>query len=134
MAPWRDGQPRTTRRLARGGLDGPRPRQGRARADDHQAFPGAYGENLTLIGIDWASLAPGDRLSIGEGDAALALELTKPASPCQTIAHWFTERRIARISAKVVPSDTRWYARVLREGEVRAGMPVRLERALPLGD
>jgi MOSC domain-containing protein YiiM/SAM-dependent methyltransferase len=105
----------------------------RVRADGHQAFPGAYGENLTLLGIDWASLAPGDRLSIGEGEAALELELTKPAAPCQTIAHWFTERRIARISAKVVPEDTRWYARVLQEGEVRAGMPVRLERALPLG-
>ena len=108
----------------------------RVRADGHQAFPGAYGENVTLLGIDWASLAPGDRLLIGGGEAALELELelTKPASPCETIAHWFIERRIARISAKVVPEDARWYARVLREGEVRAGMPVRLQRALPLGD
>ena len=27
----------------------------RVRADGHQAFPGAYGENLTLLGIDWAT-------------------------------------------------------------------------------
>ena len=106
----------------------------RVRADGHQACPGAYGENLTLLGIDWASLAPGDRMAIGEGDAALELELTKPAAPCQTIAHWFTERRIARISPKVVHEDARWYARVLREGEVRAGMPVRLEHAVRLAN
>ena len=114
----------------------------RVRADGHQAFPGAYGENLTLLGIDWAVLAPGDRLTFGEVDgevdggidAVLELELTHPAAPCQTIAHWFTERRIARISAKNVPADTRWYAKVVREGAVRPGMPVRLFCALPLAD
>jgi MOSC domain-containing protein YiiM/SAM-dependent methyltransferase len=100
----------------------------RVRADGHQAFPGAFGENLTLAGIEWAGLAAGDRLVIGEGEGALELELTKPTTPCQTIAHWFTEGRIARISAKVHPADTRWYARVLRGGPVRAGMPVRLEQ------
>lgn len=102
----------------------------RVRADGHGAFPGAFGENLTLLGIDWAALAPGDRLVVGEGegDTALELELTKHAAPCQTIAHWFTEGRIARISGKVHPADARWYARVVREGEVQAGMPVRLVR------
>lgn len=109
----------------------------RVRADGHQAFPGAFGENLTLVGIDWASLAPGQRLVFGGdaagGDAAgdgrrLELELTKPTTPCQTIAHWFTERRIARISAKVHPDDTRWYARVVRAGRVTPGMAVRLQR------
>ena len=101
----------------------------RVRADGHQSFPGAYGENLTLLGIDWAGLAPGDRLSIGEGEAMLELELTKFATPCQSLAHWFIERRIARVSGKVQPEDARWYARVVREGEVRPGMAVRLVRA-----
>ncbi len=101
----------------------------RVRADGHAAFPGAFGENLTLIGIEWAALGEGDRLVIGEGEGALELEFTKPTTPCQTIAHWFIERRIARISAKVNPADTRWCARVLRDGEVRPGMPVRVEHA-----
>ena len=102
----------------------------RVRADGHQAFPGAYGENLTLLGVDWEGLAPGDRLIVGEGDAALELELTKFTTPCQTLAHWFIEHRIARISGKVHPNDARWYARVLREGDVRPGMPVRLVRGI----
>jgi MOSC domain-containing protein YiiM len=102
----------------------------RVRADGHQAFPGAYGENLTLLGIDWGALATGDQLAIGDAEAGLLLELVKHATPCQTIAHWFDERRIARISAKTHPEDARWYARVLREGAVAPGMDVRLERGL----
>jgi len=46
--------------------------------------------------------------------------------PRQSIAHYFAERRIARVSHKVHPEDARWYARVLREGPVGPGMTVRL--------
>ncbi len=91
----------------------------RVAADGHQAFPGAYGENLTLQGIDWSALAPGDRLAIG--NAGLVVELTKHAAPCQTIAHWFVDRQIARISPKTHPEDARWYARVIVEGPVATG-------------
>jgi MOSC domain-containing protein YiiM/SAM-dependent methyltransferase len=98
----------------------------RVRADGHQAFPGSYGENLTLLGIDWAALQPGDRLAVGDPDTGPLLELTKPATPCQSQAHWFTEARIGRISHKVHPEDARWYARVLREGDVAPRMAVRI--------
>ena len=91
----------------------------RVAADGHRAFPGAFGENLTLEGIELASLATGDRLAIGTD--GLVLEITEYAAPCQTIAHWFVERRIARISPKVRPDDARWYARVHAEGPVRVG-------------
>ena len=40
----------------------------RVRADGHQSFPGAYGENLTLLGIDWDALTEGDRLEIRGDD------------------------------------------------------------------
>jgi MOSC domain-containing protein YiiM len=91
----------------------------RVAADGHQAFPGAYGENLTLEGIEWSTLGPGDRLAIGAG--GLLVELTKYAAPCQTIAHWFVDRQIARISPKIHPEDARWYARVVVEGPVATG-------------
>jgi MOSC domain-containing protein YiiM/SAM-dependent methyltransferase len=97
----------------------------RVREDGHAAFPGAYGENLTLLGLDWAGLREGDRIALGEGADGALLELTQHAAPCQTIAHWFVGRRIARISPGVQPEDARWYARVLREGPVAAGMLVR---------
>lgn len=98
----------------------------RVAADGHQAFPGAYGENLTLEGIDWGSLRAGDVLAIGEG--GLRLELASYAGPCQTIAHWFVQRRIARISPLVHPEDARWYARVMVEGRAAAGDSVQVER------
>jgi MOSC domain-containing protein YiiM len=99
----------------------------RVAEDGHQAFPGAYGENLTLEGVDWGALRAGDVLTIGED--GLTLELTSPAGPCQTIAHWFIDRRIARISPMVNPQDARWYARVLVEGRVEPGAPVTVDRA-----
>ena len=100
----------------------------RVRADGHQAFPGAYGENLTLLGIDWGNLAAGARLEVGGADGPL-LELTWNATPCQAQADWFLDGRIARISHKVHPEDARWYARVLREGTVAPGDTVRLAPA-----
>ena len=97
----------------------------RVRADGHQAFPGAYGENLTLLGIDWATLRAGDRLAIG-GDAGPLLELTQYSTPCDTQARWFTGGRIGRISHAAYPQDARFYARVLREGAVAPGDEVRV--------
>lgn len=91
----------------------------RISAEGHKAFPGAFGENLTLTGIELISLSSGDRLAIG--DAGLVIQLTKRSEPCQTIAHWFVDRRIARIGSSQHPGDTRWYARVLHEGPVRVG-------------
>jgi MOSC domain-containing protein YiiM len=91
----------------------------RVAADGHTAFSGAFGENLTLEGVDWATMAVGDRLTIGEG--GLELELTKPCSPCTTLRHYFADGRFARISHKVHPEDSRWYARVVREGAVAPG-------------
>ncbi|MDP9249886.1 MAG: MOSC domain-containing protein [Chloroflexota bacterium] len=92
-------------------------------ADGHTAFPGAFGENLTLEGIEMDSLVEGDRLAIGAD--GLVIEMTWPAAPCKTQAHWFIDGRFARISHKTHPNDSRWYARVISEGPVRPGDAVR---------
>jgi MOSC domain-containing protein YiiM len=65
-------------------------------------------------------------LAIGEGDGGPLLELTKYATPCETQEHWFLGGRIGRISHAAYPQDARFYARVLREGDVRPGDPIRL--------
>ena len=91
----------------------------RIRADGHQAFPGAYGENLTIAGLEWGGLRHGDRLRIG--DHGPLLELTDYATPCDTQAQWFTGGRTGRISHRKHPEDARWYARVVEEGDVAPG-------------
>jgi MOSC domain-containing protein YiiM len=87
--------------------------------EGHNVFPGAFGENLTLEGIELDSIGPGDRLTIGDG--GLVIEITWNAAPCYKQAHWFSDGRFARISHKTNPNDARWYARVISEGPVRPG-------------
>ena len=86
-------------------------------ADGHNAFPGAFGENLTLEGIEMSSLDPGDRLAIGS--EGLVIEITSHAAPCHKQEQWFSDGRFVRISHKLHPEDSRWYARVVSEGTVR---------------
>jgi MOSC domain-containing protein YiiM len=91
----------------------------RVATDGHTAFPGAYGENLTLEGIEVGLLAPGTRLAVGSG--GLVLEITESPSPCYKLAGYFVGGRIARISEQVRPEDARQCARVVAEGPVEPG-------------
>lgn len=103
----------------------------RVRAEGHPIAPGSAGENLTLQGIELSTLAAGHRLAVGE---SVVLEITKPVTPCQTIRGSFVDGRIARISVKTHPLDSRLYARVLRAGVVHPGDPVRVLPPLPDSD
>lgn len=95
----------------------------RVAAEGHPIFPGSCGENLTTEGVELALLPVGARLAIGE---ELVLEVSRPDNPCSTIEGSFSDRRFARISIKTHPTDSRMYARVLAEGEVRPGDAIRV--------
>ena len=90
----------------------------RVAADGHPIFPGSAGENLTTEGIEWASVKVGTRVEIGD---RLVLEISKPDMPCDTIADSFIAGKSGRISILTHPLDSRMYARVLVDGEVRPG-------------
>lgn len=95
----------------------------RVAAEGHPIGPGTTGENLTVDGFDVSLLAVGTRLGIGE---EVVLELSGPANPCRTIRHSFSDRRFGRLGAATHPADSRMYARVIREGLIRPGDPIRL--------
>lgn len=83
--------------------------------------PGTFGENLTVEGLESASLDVGDRLVIGEA----TLEVTGPRIPCATISARMEDRMfVKKFRAAERPGV---YCRVIREGEVRAGREVALE-------
>lgn len=103
----------------------------RLAAEGHPIAPGSCGENLTTEGIELGSLPVGTRLAVGE---RLVLELSKPVTPCKTIAGSFVDGRFARISPELHPLDARMYARVLVEGPVRPGDPIRILPPLPESD
>lgn len=93
-------------------------------AEGHAIFPGSSGDNLTLAGVDWATLKPGDRLSVGRD---VRLEITSFAAPCKQNTCWFKDGDFQRISQENHPGWSRLYAKVLDEGLVRVGDPVILE-------
>lgn len=94
-------------------------------AEGHTIDAGSTGENLTLAGIRWEGLAPGDHLRIGGG---VVLELTSYSAPCAHNARWFKDGDVRRISHEHRPGWSRLYARVVRAGEVRRGDQVIVEK------
>ena len=92
-------------------------------AEGHPIAPGQIGENLTVEGLDWDTVAPGVRLLLGED---VLVEVTRYTSPCGNIRAAFTGGNYARVSQKRHPGASRVYARVLRAGPIRRGDPVRL--------
>jgi MOSC domain-containing protein YiiM len=92
-------------------------------AEGHHVSPGATGENITLIDVDWDLVVPGRQLLLGK---EVLVEVTAYASPCTKNARWFTNGYFARISQELYPGFSRVYARVLTEGTIRTGDPVTL--------
>jgi MOSC domain-containing protein YiiM len=89
-------------------------------AEGHPIAPGSTGENVTICGLDWASLAKGSRLALGD---EVIVEITRPADPCKTIADSFTARDFKRLER---PGEMRFYTQVLQEGTLRTGDVVRV--------
>lgn len=93
-------------------------------AEGHMIKPGSSGENLTIAGLDWSRLKPGDRLRIGD---RVRLEIVKYTEPCRFNAQWFWDGNFNRINQKKHPGWSRVYARVLVDGAVRSGDAVIVE-------
>lgn len=82
--------------------------------------PGAFGENLTVNGLTEDTVCVGDVFRIGD----VRIEVSAPREPCMNLV------RLHRIPdlVKTVQGTARsgWYARVLEEGWLEAGMPIAL--------
>lgn len=87
-----------------------------------EIFPGTFGENLTIEELESAQFNIGDTLHAGD----VTLQVTAPRIPCKTFAarmedpYWVKKFRHAERPGL--------YCRVLKEGFVRAGSPVEVER------
>jgi MOSC domain-containing protein YiiM len=92
-------------------------------AEGHPIAPGRAGENITVAGIDWASLRPGAVVRVGE----VLAQLTAWADPCSNLKPWFIDGDFARVAHDRFPGTSRAYASVLRPGTVRTGDDVIVE-------
>jgi MOSC domain-containing protein YiiM/GNAT superfamily N-acetyltransferase len=93
----------------------------RLQSEGHPIEPGGAGENLTTSGIEWSLMPIGTRARVGD---ELELELSSSTTPCKTQVGNFSDGQFNRILIDRHPSDSRMYARVTREGEVKPGDPI----------
>lgn len=95
----------------------------RLQDEGHSIEAGSSGENLTLAGLDWEKLKPGDQLQVGPD---VRIEIMSYTVPCDLNARWFRDGDYKRVSQKKNPGWSRLYAKVLREGVVRPGDAVEI--------
>jgi MOSC domain-containing protein YiiM len=87
---------------------------------------GGFGENFTASGLDEFEVSIGDVFAIGEA----RVQVSQPRQPCWKLARRWEQKDLAVAVRET--SYTGWYARVLQEGLVGAGIPLeRLERPYP---
>lgn len=83
--------------------------------------PGAFGENISTLGLDEQTVCLGDRFRLGTA----LIEVSQARQPCWKLDHRFG---VKGVMAKVVTSRrTGWYYRVLEAGTVQAGDRLILE-------
>ena len=77
--------------------------------------PGAFGENISTIGLDENSVFLGDRVRLGSA----LVEVTQARQPCWKLDHRFETKGV--MAGVVKTRRSGWYYRVLEPGIVRAG-------------
>ena len=87
--------------------------------------PGAFGENLTSRGIVEGDLAIGDTLEVGTA----VLQVAQPRLPCVKLAARHRRADLPRLFVAATRPGV--YFRVLREGAIAAGDPVRIVDRAP---
>jgi MOSC domain-containing protein YiiM len=94
--------------------------------------PATFGENLTVSGLESASLRIGDRLRVGPMDTGVLLEVAASRIPCHVLAARMDDLGfVKKFRAAQRPGA---YCRVIETGEVQAGDSVILEPYRPASD
>ncbi len=91
-------------------------------------FPmGQFGENLTVTGMLEEAICIGDIYGIGE----TVLQISEPRQPCFKLNHKLDRPEFSRLFIR--SGRVGFYMRVLEEGTLGAGDPIRLIRRDPIG-
>ena len=78
---------------------------------------GDFAENIATLGIDWQDIAVGDRVHLGE---SALVEITQKGKECHAKCAIYY-----RAGDCIMPREG-IFGRVIKGGEVRAGVPVRI--------
>lgn len=92
-----------------------------------EGFERGFAENITAAGLNEHSVCVGDIFALGEA----VVEIAQPRSPCWKIGEYWGIKDLSR--RVYLTGKTGWFARVKREGVVKAGDALELqERPNPL--
>lgn len=93
------------------------------RAEGFELEAGSLGENLTVSGIDFRQLRPGQRFRAAD----VILELTKPRTPCTQLEVYNNGRQgLLQGALKSLHARGGFYAAVLTPGPLRPGDKITL--------
>lgn len=81
---------------------------------------GAFGENLTISGLNEETVCIGDVFRIG----SVTFGVSQPRQPCWKLARRWRLHELVAITVRT--GHTGWYLRVLEEGLIQSGLPVEL--------
>lgn len=81
--------------------------------------PGSFGENLTTEGLDESAVREGDVYRFGGAE----LQAVEPRQPCGTLAMKFDDAKLPKKFVRKGRFGIYW--RVVKEGRIRAGDPIR---------
>ena len=87
---------------------------------NHLQKPGAFGENISTLGLMEDSVCIGDQFELGSA----IVEISQGRQPCWKLGHRFTDEHMIR--AVVDTGRSGWYYRVLENGKVCAGDSIKL--------
>ena len=82
---------------------------------------GAFGENFTISSMNESSVCIGDIYEVGEA----IVQVSQPRKPCWKLSRRWRVRDLALQVQK--NGLTGWYYRVLRQGFISSGIPIRLQ-------
>ncbi|MFZ1024220.1 MAG: MOSC domain-containing protein [Thermoplasmata archaeon] len=84
--------------------------------------PGDLGENVTSRGVPYDDFVPGRKFQIGD----VRVEIVKPCDPCTNLYLLpYVGHERGPEFLRVTLGRRGWYARVLEEGRIRQGDPIR---------
>jgi MOSC domain-containing protein YiiM len=98
----------------------------RAKAPEHPKLgaPGAFGENISTLGLTEENVCIGDRFRLGTA----LVEVSQPRQPCWKQAHVMEWTTLPKMMVRERKSG--WYYRVIEEGAVAASDVMTLEARL----
>ena len=92
----------------------------RAYPELHRIDWGAFGENLSVMGVDERSVCIGDVWQVGD----VQFEVSQPRQPCWKLARRWAMKNLPKLVVQM--GRTGWYCRVRKTGMVQAGQQLRL--------